>query len=209
MPTPTKRCPECGVVKDRAADFSRGAAYCRPCTSARAMRKYWANAAYREERKAWHKENERQKRRDPVWNGKRLAALREKRRTNPEWRAKTLAAVNARRMLFVGRALAIGARKRAKERGMVCTITSEWTQRLFDARPYCTYCNRMIRSASGNIAPDSATLDRVDTVRGYTPENTVLACFRCNTLKRDSTPEELEMLAANIRRVMTSGSEHH
>ena len=33
-----------------------------------------------------------------------------------------------------------------------------------------------------------------------TPENTTLSCFRCNTLKRDASFEELLALVENMRR---------
>src|SRR4051812_35285489 len=108
MTTATKRCPKCGEVKDRSA-FSPGNSKCKPCKVAHAMARYWSDPVYREEKKAWHKERERQKRADPEWNANMLAKLREKRATNAEWREHTLKAVNDRRKKYVGRHLAIAA----------------------------------------------------------------------------------------------------
>lgn len=205
MTNPEKWCPECGETKP-LNDFSprsptKPNSYCRQCTNKRAKEKYWSNPEWRERFKASHKKREREKRADPVRNAVMLARLREKRATNPEWRAKTLAAVNVRRRDFPGRNLSITARKRAKVKGLPCTLTAAWVQSLWDANPCCTYCSRPLRVASGKSADDSATLDRIVCAKGYTPENTVLACWRCNTLKHTATADELERLAANIRRV--------
>lgn len=201
MKTPTKRCPKCGEVKDRS-EFSPGNNKCRPCKSAQASARYWANAEYREDRKAYHRENERQKRADPEKNAVILERLRVKRATNDEWREKTTNAINARRRMYLGRHMALTARKRAKTKGLACTITAEWAQQLWDAKPLCAYCGRLLRSAEKHHAADSATLDRIECAKGYVPENTVLACWRCNTLKNDASIEELERLVEGIRRVM-------
>lgn len=201
MKTPTKRCPKCGETKDRS-EFSPGNNKCRPCKSAQASARYWANAEYREQRKTYHRDNERRKRADPAKNAVMLERLRVKRATNDEWREKTTNAVNTRRRMYLGRHLALRANRRGRARGLDCTITAEWAQALWDSKPVCAYCGKVLRSADKYQAADSATLDRVDSQKGYTTENTVLACWRCNALKRDATVEELEQLAANVRRVM-------
>ncbi len=166
------------------------------------MEKYHSDPEYREKRKAYHRQHEREKRADPEKNAVILERLRIKRATNDEWRERTDAANNERRRKRLGRHLAIAARKRAKARGMSCTITPEWVQQRWEAAPGCIYCGRQLRSVPKGHAADSATLDRLDTTRGYTPDNTVFACFRCNTLKRDASLAELEALTANIRRVL-------
>jgi hypothetical protein len=205
MTTPTKRCPKCGEVKDRS-EFSPGNNKCRPCKSAQASARYWANAEYREQRKAYHRANEKAKRADPVKNAVILARLKEKRATNDEWRERTTSAVNARRRLYLGRHMALTAKKRAKQKGLVCEITAEWAQALWDSKPFCAYCGKLLRSAEAHHAADSATLDRIECAKGYVPGNVVLACWRCNTLKNDASIEELEQLAANVRRVMNTTS---
>lgn len=48
--------------------------------------------------------------------------------------------------------------------------------------------------------PNSATLDRVRPERGYVQGNVALLCWRCNRIKSDATPDELERIAAWVRR---------
>ena len=46
--------------------------------------------------------------------------------------------------------------------------------------------------------PDNyATLDRIDSTKGYTPGNVQILSFRANTIKGDSTLEELKMITQN------------
>ena len=52
------------------------------------------------------------------------------------------------------------------------------------------------------MRPLSATLDRVIPAVGYTPENTVLACHRCNAEKGEHTPESLRAWARTIEVVI-------
>lgn len=201
METVMKRCPKCSKTK-ALGEFSPGNSRCKQCKTEQATAKYWANAEYREQRKAYHKTHEREKRADPEKNAVILEKLRVKRLTNPEWKRRADATKTTHRRANLGSYLSLRARVRAKARGIPCTITQEWTQQLWEANPTCAYCARKLRTARDHHAYDSASLDRVDATKGYTPENTVFACWRCNTLKRDATVDELERLAANVRRVI-------
>lgn len=199
--TDEKRCPRCGVVKSRSVDFGNGGGWCRACNSEYARSKYQTNREYREERKAYHRQNERRKRADPVRNEVILARLRHKRATDAQWRAETLSKVKERRLRFVGRDLAIQAKKRSARLGRDFSITPEMVQEMWERDNSCAYCGATLAQATGVLAHTSPSLDRVDPNKGYTPENTVLACFRCNSLKRDATADEIEALAVNFRRV--------
>ena len=44
--------------------------------------------------------------------------------------------------------------------------------------------------------PNSPSLDRIDSSRGYVPGNVVVVSWRANTLKKDGTPDELRRVAA-------------
>ena len=46
----------------------------------------------------------------------------------------------------------------------------------------------------GGDAYNSPSLDRIDSSKGYTKDNIMVICYRANTLKNDSTPDELRML---------------
>lgn len=202
MANPLKRCPRCGVEKSRATDFGKKAGWCKSCANEYMKAKYHGNTSYRERVKAYHRVNERKKRRNREWNAERLSRLRERYRDDPEWREKKRAQARASRLLRMGRHLAHEARKRAARKGIPFLITPEWMQSVWESDPRCTYCRCELYSAQGKMANDSATLDRAVPELGYTVENTLLSCFRCNTLKRDSTVDELERLVANWRRVL-------
>lgn len=67
------------------------------------------------------------------------------------------------------------------------------------AQTRCECCGREMQihdsGAKGHRA-DSITLDRIIPAAGYVLGNVSLLCWRCNSLKRDATPEEL----ANVSR---------
>lgn len=131
-----------------------------------------------------------------------LARLREKYAAN-EWvrdRAKTYAG-KYRRECF-GREITNQARRRANRDGREFSLGKEYVQGMWDASHTCIYCGVEMVVGTGRWTNESASLDRVDPNDGYTEQNTVIACWRCNNLKRDATPDELETLVKNFRRVM-------
>ena len=165
--------------------------------------KYRNDPEYRERAKAKHRKLEAEKRADPVRNGETLAALRERRASDPEWRQRKLDMAKAHRHRNVGVHLCQGARARSKRDGREFSIVPAEMQVLWEASPFCAYCSKPLVPSDSTHAHDSPSLERVDQTKGYTPENTVFACYRCNILKRDATVEELEALAVNVRRVLS------
>lgn len=60
----------------------------------------------------------------------------------------------------------------------------------------CSYCTTP-------LTPEARpSLDRLDPARGYTAANVVMACYRCNRRKQDSSPHDLRALADGIDRLM-------
>jgi hypothetical protein len=54
------------------------------------------------------------------------------------------------------------------------------------------------KSCGNNRTPDNyATLDRIDSTKGYVPGNVQILSFRANTLKGDATLEELKLVIKN------------
>lgn len=51
----------------------------------------------------------------------------------------------------------------------------------------------------GSVCPGSPTLDRLIPARGYIRSNIWVISHRANSIKRDATLEEIEMLALNLR----------
>jgi 5-methylcytosine-specific restriction endonuclease McrA len=96
------------------------------------------------------------------------------------------------------------AKARAKREGLPFTLTENEVLTLFDTRK-CVYCETpVVTHANRGGAPknNSAALDKIDPVLGYTRDNVVLACTGCNSRKRDMLPRELRWLAERIEAVM-------
>lgn len=87
------------------------------------------------------------------------------------------------------------ARYRARQQGLVCTITLE------DIRvpERCPILNVVLRPNTGKQSEDSPTLDRIDSKLGYVPGNVAVISWRANSLKSDASVEEVECLLAYMK----------
>lgn len=81
-------------------------------------------------------------------------------------------------------------------------FTSVYLSRWLESTPNCPCCQveflkgyRMLHKP----LPHSPTVERFDPKKGYVQGNVALLCFRCNTLKRDATVEELERVVTWMR----------
>lgn len=86
------------------------------------------------------------------------------------------------------------AQARAKARGIAFTITRK------DIDDALTgVCPALLiplkRNERGNANPDSPTLDRIDSTRGYEQGNIQVLSNKANRMKSDATPEELLLFA--------------
>lgn len=59
----------------------------------------------------------------------------------------------------------------------------------------CPILGIPLRSGNGKVSMNSPSLDRIDSTKGYIPGNIWVISFRANSIKRDSTVEELRMIA--------------
>ena len=86
-------------------------------------------------------------------------------------------------------------RKRAKNNGILKgeDLTSVWEK----SSEKCYYCGEKVLLHSKDLNK-VATFDHV-IPNINNKDNMVVACRRCNTLKRDATPKELEMIARKIK----------
>lgn len=89
----------------------------------------------------------------------------------------------------------------AAERGIPFSLKPEECAALLTV-PECSYCKvAMIRSEGAGFRgprPTLVSIDRRDSTRGYAIGNVVAACCRCNAIKLDATPDELDRLADAI-----------
>lgn len=77
---------------------------------------------------------------------------------------------------------------------------SDWLRKT----PRCPCCGTDFLTDYKNLRkplPNSPTVERIYPERGYVLGNVALICFRCNTLKRDATIEELEKVVAWMKTV--------
>ena len=83
-----------------------------------------------------------------------------------------------------------GARRRAREKGLPFDLKEE--DLVFpDTCPCCL----QPMSRETNTLKDYPSLDRIVPELGYTKQNVVVICFRCNTYKNAATPEEMYWVA--------------
>ena len=94
------------------------------------------------------------------------------------------------------------ARARAKTKGRAFTITVEDVEKLdtdvcaIFHIPIKRYPMVPSRSEGKHlIKPDSKSLDRIDSSKGYEPGNIRIISFRCNELLSNMTTEELRLLS--------------
>lgn len=86
------------------------------------------------------------------------------------------------------------AKYRAKERGIEFTITKEDIV-IPDKCPLLGI--DIIPKAKDRTR--SPSLDRIDSTKGYTPDNIWVVSSRANTLKNDASIQELELLVENLK----------
>lgn len=144
---------------------------CRACQSAAWKKKYKENKS--------HFTKQRQK-----WAAKNRKYLTAK---NREWREENL----AKHFIHT-------SRQRAKVRGQTYELTAE------DITPFptaCFYCSRPLTIKYGKRHDASPSIDRLEPKLGYTKQNAVISCWRCNRLKCDMSVAELQALAENVTRV--------
>jgi hypothetical protein len=85
---------------------------------------------------------------------------------------------------------------RAKKKGYEFTISKAD----ISIPDNCPCCDAKIAVRSGALkcgpAPESPSLDRIDSRLGYVPGNVAVICWRCNELKRNASLDELRKIVA-------------
>ena len=94
------------------------------------------------------------------------------------------------------------ARQRAKKKGIECTITKADIK----LNKVCPLLGIPIdysadKGGPGSVMPNSPSLDRIDSSKGYTPDNIWVISRRANVIKNDATLAELQMIACNLAKL--------
>ena len=123
----------------------------------------------------------------------RHARRRKERKVSPE------------RMTWALKKLLADARLRARQRGC------EFRLSIADLSPpdRCPVFNVvLVYQASERRLSNSASLDRIDSAGGYTPDNVWIISWRANQIKSDATAKELRQLADAVERVCPAAASH-
>lgn len=94
--------------------------------------------------------------------------------------------------------LLYGARKRAKAKGLECTITVDDIV----IPENCPLLGVALAKGTRKEKSLAPTLDRIDSAKGYVPGNVWVICHRANTIKSDASLEELESIVNGWRQCM-------
>lgn len=144
------------------------------------------------------------KRLDPDYRRKeydRDAASRRLREQDPEYIAKRRETYRLRMLRDRRFPLVQGARKRAKDKNLPCTIAVEDIV----IPDFCPVLGIPIRPGDGKLHDYSPTLDRLSPDKGYVPGNVLVISYRANRIKNNGTAEEVMKVAEWMKHATGSG----
>lgn len=90
------------------------------------------------------------------------------------------------------------ARDRARAKGLPFSITIEDVV----IPAVCPLLGISIEPGDGKLHANSPSLDRLRPELGYVPGNVIVISYRANAIKQNATPEELEQIAAALRKLL-------
>lgn len=136
------------------------------------------------EAKRWREEN-----RDRYLEG------HQRSRNRPEYKARESARLMASRRTNPFKFSAQQARRRAKTEGWECNVDAEYLKSIWTGICPITNVELQIGQAKDTI-PDTlrASLDRLDSSKGYIRGNVQYISFRANNIKTDASFEEFEQI---------------
>lgn len=147
-------------------------------------------------------------------NSERLALIRRKQyidKYGPIQRKKELIRRETYPLRVRAQLLKNGMRERARignfpfDRNI---LTTDYIMEWIKDTPKCPCCGIEIDYGfkdDRKLRPNSPSIDKIFPKLGYVVGNIALICWRCNNLKRDSTPDELQKIVDWMRTVMIEG----
>jgi hypothetical protein len=184
--TKTKKCAKCDGVKP-FEEFTKCAkspdgrgSYCKLCQ--RAYTKQWVADHPDQAKKTRNLNNAKHR-------GKIRAKRKKDRAEKPEFFLKysrDFSDNNPDKILLYE------ARKRAKEFGLLCTIT----EKDIVIPEFCPILGiKLVRGAPENNRDSCQSLDRIRPAVGYVPGNVAVMSYRANRIKNDGTAAEHRLIA--------------
>lgn len=172
-PDTTKECPKCHQIK-LLSEYNKGNGMYGRRSICRECEQAIQNTPERRKRR---RELELRRRLDPAHIKHRNEMDRKRRLQNPKhW-------------------LWASAKFRAKKKNLEFTITEDD----FELPSICPLLEIPIWKNPEGACPNSYSLDRIDSSKGYTKDNVWVVSKRANAIKSDATLEELELLVKNLR----------
>lgn len=86
------------------------------------------------------------------------------------------------------------SKSRAKKKGFEHNITIDDIQ----IPDKCPLLGIPLFAGQGGVCPNSPTLDRIDSSKGYVKGNVWVISYKANTIKSNATPEELLLIATRL-----------
>lgn len=91
------------------------------------------------------------------------------------------------------------AASRAKRAGLEFDLTEDWARSVWTGN--CVLSGIKFEHSSGRAGPTSASIDRIDSSRGYTKDNCRFVSFHVNRVKSNLTNETFESLVIDVARI--------
>lgn len=132
------------------------------------------------------------------WVANRERVLSRRRTPEARDRARTYETKRRHSGEIAARLMLSKARQRAKKFGLECTIT------LTDicVPETCPLLGMpLFVNVQQGAGPNSPSLDRKDSTKGYVPGNVWVISYRANTIKSDATADELMTIATALRQM--------
>lgn len=178
-----KFCNKCNAETERGAEGR-----CKPCRNAR-VRAACANPDAHRQQYGVSPE---------AIAARRARNAARMRNRSPEKKASDNAAVRARRQADPRKAMLLEAKKRAKAKGIPCTLTL--ADIVIPKR--CPWLGVPLSVGRGKPHRYSPSLDELRYGGGYVQGNVVVISRRANTIKNDATLQELELITEGVRRAL-------
>lgn len=123
---------------------------------------------------------------DPIWRAKRSASQKAWRQRHPARAIQD----RAKAKIHLEQELVRASRARAKDRGLAHTITTADIH----IPDVCPVLGIPLFKGGGKISDNSPSLDRVNQLGGYTPDNVRVISYRANRAKSNLTLDEVRAL---------------
>jgi hypothetical protein len=90
------------------------------------------------------------------------------------------------------------SKQRARNKNREHTITVEDIKAIYPTDGCCPIFGMKLEFNTAGFRENSPSIDRIDTTKGYTPDNIQIISWKANRIKGYATLQELEMLLAYL-----------